>query len=177
MTTDMDMRDMSALQVLRLMKDQSGKNLDEIAEMLEKDRQTVGGYFSESCKQFPPLPVLPKFCASLGSELILEWLQARTEQLKNGGLTPRPAPIGRTEALELGHMLQRSLANVMEAIFEAGNLQSKIVASDAAHIAGKIDRLIDDLVALRRRLQACRQDSYDDLHNKPLFRRCAPAGE
>ena len=166
-----NLADMSALQVLRLMKEQSGLTLDDIAEHLGMGANSVGNYFSESSKQFPPLHMLPRVCDILGSDLILDWLRLRYEQLQNGGPAQPPEPIGRTEALEQGHRLQGRLTAIMTAIFEAGNLYNReIVASDASSIAGKIDQMVDELVQLRRRLQACRLTTHDD-DRKPLFSR------
>lgn len=77
-----DLRKLTAKQILNLAKSISGKSNEEIAEELEQDHSSVKRYFQDTDKTYyPSLMRLPKLCRALENTILLEWVQV---QVGNG---------------------------------------------------------------------------------------------
>lgn len=75
--TGVRLRALTALEVIEVMRQGAGLSLEAYAEMLGRDRQTVGGWFSPAANRFIPVALVPGFCAASGSGLLIEWLWAK----------------------------------------------------------------------------------------------------
>ncbi len=101
------LEDATCLQVLQIMRRLSGLDLDAIAAAMDRNRQTVGGWFDEAADGCIPLPLVPGFCHVMGSPLLLEWLAAQYERCQRHE-PPRwwSGEVGRTTDLLLRGLVQ-----------------------------------------------------------------------
>lgn len=78
-----DLKRMTAKQALSLAKQMAGMTNEELAEEMEQDPSTVKRYFNEQDKgYYPSLLRIPRLCMALGNSLLLDWIQAQTDQLE-----------------------------------------------------------------------------------------------
>jgi transcriptional regulator with XRE-family HTH domain len=75
-----DLKKITAKQALSLAKQMSGKTNEELAEEMQQDPSTIKRYFHEhDTTYYPSLLRLPRLCSALGNSLLLDWIQAQTD--------------------------------------------------------------------------------------------------
>lgn len=138
-----DIPDVKVLQVARKV---SGLTLAQIATAMQRDPDTVGGWFAESADRFPPLPLIPKLCHVLGDPLIIEWLYAQYRQLCEGD----PTFDGAADAERTRALLIRAVGQVTNALNLARDLGPTFTTSESKQVSAAILLAVATLASASR---------------------------
>ncbi len=164
-----DYRNMTATEVLRHAKEQSGKTAEEIAGALGVSIAVVTRYFRSADSYGPGLDKLPRLCKALGNTILVDWLIAQTQKREE-----MPAAQSRAEVLTAVARATAALGEVSKLLVETENgginpEQARAIRSglDDVKLACSVTQgMLDDLAASEK-TEACvlaslRDDSRED---------------
>ncbi|MBO4316768.1 MAG: helix-turn-helix transcriptional regulator, partial [Mailhella sp.] len=111
-----DYRNMTAIEVLRYAKEQSGKTAEEISEAFGASTAVVTRYFRSADGYGPSLDKLPRLCKALGNTILVDWLKAQTQEADD-----MPAAQSRAEVLTAVARAMAALGEVSKLLVETEN--------------------------------------------------------
>ncbi len=147
--------DMSCVEVLKTMRRLSGLRLSEIAEAMDRDEATAGGWFAAGADRYPPLPLVPSLCACMGDPLLIEWLQAQYERLRAG----EASLPGGADAACIRDRLFRALTQVSAAIDLVRALGQTLTKTESRQVSEAILLAAATLAAAAREARGGRAAS------------------
>ncbi len=148
-----DYLNMTATEVLRHAKEQSGKTAEEIAEALGVSTAVVTRYFRSADSYGPGFDKLPRLCSALGNTILIDWLRVQTAQ-------PDIIPAAKSRAEVLTAVARASLAlgAVNKILIDAestgiGTAQARALRSgleDVKKACSVTQGMLEDLAAAQR---------------------------
>jgi len=111
--------DISAVKIWQAARRMSGLSLADVAQAMERDEATVGGWFAQGMDRFPPFPLVPRLCTVLGNPTPIEWLWAHYWRLVDGEATTATTGDGN-RVLDLLVRGMKQLGLAMEISRDAG---------------------------------------------------------
>ncbi|TVM35633.1 hypothetical protein [Oceanidesulfovibrio marinus] len=163
-------------QVLRLAKDTSGQTNEEISERY--GLAGVGCYFSDSSKDYPSYPLLPKLCAVMRSRLPLDWLEAKYQQhmreMYGDGESASDAPASISEVMDLLVKAQAEGAAAMVSLRGNTNADQSITAAQSKDVEKTVMRVMATYSRALEGLGAIAVSADYQTYDKPRFKRELP---
>ncbi len=160
----------------RLTKDGSGKTNEEIAE--EYGQSGVGCYFSESSKDYPSFPNLPKLCAILKSRMPIDWQAAKYEQymqeMYGQDWSAEIAPASVSEVMDLLVKAQAEGAAAMVSLRGNTNADQSITAAQSKDVEKTVMRVMATYSRALEGLGAIAVSADYQTYDKPRFKRELP---
>ena len=74
-----DLKNMTGTEAFQLAKDESALTTEEIAERLNVSPSVIKRYLKSGDNYLPGLEMIPRLCAVLGNNILLQWLEAQVE--------------------------------------------------------------------------------------------------
>ena len=74
-----DLKNLTGTEAFQLAKDESALTTEEIAERLNVSPSVIKRYLKSGDNYLPGLEMIPRLCAVLGNNILLQWLEAQVE--------------------------------------------------------------------------------------------------
>jgi len=145
---------MTAVDAIRLAKDQSGKTAEELADKLGISTAVMHRYLRQNEGYTPSMEMVPRLCAAFGNTVLIDWLKAQIETYE-----PTPQAKSRADVLTAVARASAELGDVSRILAETE--KGGINAAKAKEIRGGLEEVKKACAKAQAQLQAVAAQAPD----------------